>query len=209
MSKQIITAGSDPYPPFQDILDDGSVVGVDIDKLRKVFTQTPYDLQITLCDMKVAFDRFESKDLDSVFLIAKTPERINKGYLYSDFVRNSTQVVVSHDPIITIDQYSDIIKKGYIFGFIPFFGVPQEVRALPGTNVRHYSDSIELLKAVSNKEIDMASFDLDWMEYYVNELNLNTLYNSEKLTNSMALYMCFNDPEIRREFNKALAITGF
>ena len=209
MSKRIITAGSDPYPPFQDLLDDGSIVGMDIEKLRKVFAETPYELKITLCDMKDAFDAFEKKQMDSVFLIAETPERHEKGYIFSDFVRNSVTAYFSRNPDTVIESFNDITRKNLVFGYIPFFSTPPEIESLPKENQRHYTGTIELLKAVAHGEVDMASFDKDLCTYYVKDLGLPKLYESPKMTSQKALHMCFNDAEICSEFNKALKKVGF
>ncbi len=92
-SRPVITVGSEDYPPFIDLDNNGDPTGLDMDILKEAFDRVGYDIRFVAINWEDKDDLLASGEVDCV-TGGFTVEGREEGYLWIGPYMNSNQVQV-------------------------------------------------------------------------------------------------------------------
>lgn len=191
MGNRVIRLGADPFPPYQYFDENGSVVGTDFDLVSAMFRDKGYDVTCYIDDWAVVFGKFKAKELDAVFQVQKTPERAAE-FAFSPCFRIGVTEVVTADPDLVVDKYSDIAEKGLKMGVSTGYSYGDAIDSLPAGIKTAYDTMEQLLAAVANKEVDVAVIDRGVKEFILERSSLPKLYNLPALDFDRDFYVMYH-----------------
>jgi len=204
MEKRIVKVGADPFPPYQYIQEDGTPAGSDYESVKKLFAAMGCEIELTIKEWSEIQGMVDREELDAAFQVQETPERAKK-YAFSSLFRNAETQVVSGNPELHIDSFSQIPTKNLTIGLIQGYVNGDEIDGLPAENKKLYSGTRTLLLGISKGEVDLGVFDKGVKEYLMANAGIENIYVIENLTFVRPLSVIFHDTALRDEFNKALA----
>lgn len=206
--KKRLVVGADPFPPYQYIDEDGTIKGSDYEIVKNVIKDMGYEAEFIIKEWPEIERMFNEKKIDIVFQVQKTPER-EKRYYFSDKLRDAVTVIITSKNrdikcnnleelvhMIKTNNWKLGVMEGYHYGEI-IDSIPEEYKVPFSTNE-------ELLEAVNNGKVDLAVMDLGVFEYYKEKYGFNNLKVIENASFTRPLYVIFNDPSLRDEFNRHL-----
>jgi len=215
MSKRkVLFIGADPYPPYQYIDEDGKLKGLDYEVIRDIIDKMGYDAVFVIKEWSIIEELLSSKKLDVVFQVTKTPER-EKRYYFSEKLRDAVEVIVtSKNSIPSFANMKDFIdhltsnnlKLGVMKGY--HYGEP--VDSIPDENKIPHTSTQEILDSVVSGKVDFGIIDLGILKYHIkrNREKYANIKVLENLKVTRPLYVVFNDPSLRDEFNRYLKRYG-
>ena len=210
--KKVLFVGADPYPPYQYVDDDGKTKGLDFEVIRDIIDKMGYDPIFIIKEWSVIEELLNNKRLDMVFQVTKTPEREKRYYFYEKLRDIIEVIITSKEDVLSFTSMEEFIK--YIVGGNLKLGVMKGYRyggpinSIPEENKIPYTSTREILDAVSSRQVDFGIIDLGILKYHVKK-NREKYANIKVLENLRVirpLYVVFNDPLLRDEFNKYLRL---
>ena len=178
--------------------------GSDYDLVKKAFKLAGYDIEVKLDEWKKIEEDLINKVFDAAFQVQHTPER-EKKYHFSDLLRNAVTEVVTGKEGLILNSYKEIEEKGLKIGVIDNYTYGDDVDSLDPSLKVTYPDQLPLLKAINDKEVDVGIFDKGVKEYLMKSAGITNIHSIKPLEFIRPLYVVFNDPSLRDEFNKGLA----
>lgn len=206
--KQCLKVGADPFPPYQYVDKDGKIHGLDYELVKKVLEDMGYDAEFIIDDWSKILKMFENKQLDLIFQVQKTPERERKWY-FSDKLRDAiTVVITSKNNKVKVKDLNDFIGKmsqhKWKLGVVKSYKYGEPFDSIPDQYKVFYSSNETLVTAVNNEKVMFGVIDLGVLNYLVEKHGLNNIRIVDNAKKARPLYVAFNDPLLRDEFNKHL-----
>ena len=205
MANKILKLGTDPFPPYQYYLEDGSIAGLDYDYVKKVFDQMGYGIDVTIKDWHEIQAVLDVKGYDAAFQVSKTPERELR-YIFSEPFRYAvTELVTSRDDM-KLDSLQQVIDQGLVIGVMAGYTNGDEIDALPDVCKKSYITTESLVEALSKGEVELGVVDKGVKEFHMKSMGIDNLYTLDKFTFDRSLHVIFFDPVLCEEFNRAMAV---
>jgi ABC-type amino acid transport substrate-binding protein len=200
MKKYLI--GADPFPPYQFYNEIGVLEGSDYRQIDERITKMGAMTEYILDDWSKIEKKLINKEIDIAFQVQKTPER-EKLYYFSNLFRNAIATIISCkdeeiktvEDIVLLDKKLAVIK-GYKYG--------DRIDVLPDRIKVFCKDQQEQVELVQKNKVDYAVVDLGVFEYQAQESDFDGIKRLRHLDFSRPLYVVFNNPSIRDEFNRFL-----
>jgi ABC-type amino acid transport substrate-binding protein len=200
MKKYLV--GADPFPPYQFYNEIGVLEGSDYRHVEEIITKTGAITEYILDDWSKIEKKLINKEIDIAFQVQKTPER-EKLYYFSTLFRNAITTIISFtdediksvEDIVLLDKKLAVIK-GYKYGDV--------IDLLPERIKVFCKDQQEQVECVQKNKVDYAVVDLGVFEYQAQKSNFEGIKILRHLDFSRPLYVVFNNPSIRDEFNRFL-----
>ncbi len=202
--RKLITVGADPFPPYQYYDESGNLKGSDYDLVKKAFDLAGYNIKVVLDEWKKIEEDLINKVIDAAFQVQYTPER-EKKYYFSNLLRNAVTEVVTGNKDLALNSFKEIEEKKLSIGVINNYTYGDDVDSLDSSLKVPYPDQISLLKAINDKVVDVGIFDKGVKEYLMKSSDLNNIHSIKALEFIRPLYVVFNNPELRDDFNNGLA----
>ena len=198
-----ITLASDPFPPYQYFLESGELAGMDYALVSEVARQSGYTPNILLDDWGKVNEMIRAKEIDAIFQIAPTPQRL-ANFHFSDPYRYAVTELVTADETLQLLSYSQLLAsglhvgmiRGYVYGDA-FDNLPEEIK------VEFHSAEEELL-AVSRGEVPLAVFDQGVRLFLSPQLEIQNLHEEKAFSFERPMFVMFYDKTVRDDFNRAL-----
>lgn len=200
MKKYLV--GADPFPPYQFYNEIGVLEGSDYRHVEEIITKTGAITEYILDDWSQIEKKLINKEIDIAFQVQKTPER-EKLYYFSTLFRNAITTIISLtdediksvEDMVLLDKKLAVIK-GYKYGDI--------IDLLPERIKVFCNDQQEQVEFVQKGKVNYAVVDLGVFEYQAQKSNYKGIKLLRHLDFSRPLYVVFNNPLIRDEFNMFL-----
>ncbi|MEH7248104.1 transporter substrate-binding domain-containing protein [Neobacillus niacini] len=200
MKKYLI--GADPFPPYQFYNELGVLEGYDYRQVDQIVTKMGAMTEYILDDWSKIEKKLINKEIDIAFQVQKTSER-EKLYYFSNLLRNATTTIISFtseeinsvEEIVLLDKKLAVIK-GYKYG--------DSIDLLPDRIKVFCHDQQEQIEFVQKNKVDYAVVDLGVFEYQSQKSHFKDIKLLRHLDFSRPLYVVFNNPSIRDEFNRFL-----
>ncbi len=212
--KKVLFVGADPYPPYQYIDEDGKLKGLDYEVIRDIIDKMGYDPLFIIKEWSVIEELLNIKKLDVVFQVTKTPER-EKRYYFSEKLRDAIEVIVTSKDNVpsftSMNEFVDYIMKNNLkLGVMKGYRYGEPIDSIPERNKVPHTSTREILDSASSKQVDFGIIDLGILKYHVkrNKEKYANIKVLENLRITRPLYVVFNDPSLRDEFNKYLRLYG-
>jgi ABC-type amino acid transport substrate-binding protein len=198
-----IRIGADPFPPYQSYCADGSVRGIDADRVTAAFRAAGYDTEIILEDWPVVERMLNDGAVSAAFQVQPTPERLKK-YRFSKLLRSAATELISSRAELKLDSYRQIEERNLTLGVIEGYTNGPDIDALDSRVKRTYPDNRSLLLAISRGETDLGVFDRGVKTFLMEENGIHNLYPVENMTFTRPLHVIFLDEALCGEFDAAL-----
>jgi ABC-type amino acid transport substrate-binding protein len=200
MKKYLV--GADPFPPYQFYNEIGVLGGSDYRHVEEIITKTGASAEYILDDWSKIQKKLINKEIDIAFQVQKTPER-EKLYYFSTLFRYAITTIISLtdediksvEEIVLLDKKLAVIK-GYKYGDV--------IDLLPERIKVFCNNQQEQVEFVQKNKVDYAVVDLGVFEYQAQKSNIEGIKILRHLDFSRPLYVVFNNPSIRDEFNRFL-----
>jgi ABC-type amino acid transport substrate-binding protein len=200
MKKYLV--GADPFPPYQFYNEIGVLEGYDYRHVEEIITKMGAITEYILDDWSQIEKKLINKEIDIAFQVQKTPER-EKLYYFSTLFRNAITTIISLknediksvEDIVLFDKKLAVIK-GYKYGDV--------IDLLPERIKVFCNDQQEQVEFVQKGKVNYAVVDLGVFEYQAQKSNYEGIKILRHLDFSRPLYVVFNNPSIRDEFNRFL-----
>jgi len=207
-TKKRLVVGADPFPPYQYIDEDGQIKGSDYEIVKSIIDEMGYEAEFIIKDWPEIERMFNEKKIDIAFQVQKTPER-EKKYYFSDKLRDAVTVVItSKDREIECKNLEDlidkIVKNNWKLGVMAGYRYGDPIDSLPDKYKAIFRSTDELLDAVNSKKVDFGVMDLGVLNWYIAKKGYRNIKVVENARFARPLYVIFNDPKLRDEFNKYL-----
>jgi len=194
--------GADPFPPYQFYNAIGVLEGSDYRTVDEIITKMGATAEYILDDWSKIEKKIIDKEIDIAFQVQKTSER-EKLYYFSDLFRNAMTTIISFtdediksvEEIALLDKKLAIIK-GYKYGDV-IDQLPERIKVF-------CHDQQEQVEFVLQNNADYAVVDLGVFEYQAQEKEFKGVKILRHLDFSRPLYVVFNNPSVRDEFNRYL-----
>lgn len=200
MKKYLV--GADPFPPYQFYNEKEALEGSDYRQVDEIIDKLGATAEYILDDWSKIEQKLIDKEIDIAFQVQKTPER-EKLYYYSNLFRNGITTIISltDENIKSVEEIGILDKKlavieGYKYGDV--------IDMLPARIKIFCNNQQEQIEYVMNNRADYAVVDLGVFEYQAQEEDFKGVKTLRHLDFSRPLYVVFNDPSIRDEFNRYL-----
>ncbi|MFK9094198.1 substrate-binding periplasmic protein [Bacillus salipaludis] len=200
MKKYLV--GADPFPPYQFYNEMGVLEGSDYRQVEEIINKMGATAEYVLDDWSRIEKKLIDKEIDIAFQVQKTPER-EKLYYFSNLFRNAITTIISFtdEDIKSVEEIALLGKKlavikGYKYGDVIDL-LPERIKVFCNDQEEH----VEFI--VQNKD-DYAVVDLGVFEYQAQERDFKGVKILRHLDFSRPLYVVFNNPSIRDEFNRYL-----
>ncbi|ETI69457.1 transporter substrate-binding domain-containing protein [Neobacillus vireti] len=200
MKKYLV--GADPFPPYQFYNAMGVLEGSDYSHVEEIINKMGATAEFILDDWSRIEKKLIDKEIDMAFQVQKTQER-EKLYYFSNVFRNAVTTIISRtdedmkfvEEIDLFDKKLAVIK-GYKYGEV--------IDLLPERIKVYCNDQQEQVEFVMQNKADFAVVDLGVFEYQALKRNFKGVKILRHLDFSRPLYVVFNNPSIRDEFNRYL-----
>ncbi|QCJ44687.1 amino acid ABC transporter substrate-binding protein [Bacillus sp. S3] len=200
MKKYLV--GADPFPPYQFYNAMGVLEGSDYSHAEEIINKMGATAEYILDDWSRIEKKLIDKEIDIAFQVQKTPER-EKLYSFSSLFRNAITTIIScvDEDLKSIEEIDLLDKKlavikGYKYGDV--------IDLLP-ERIKVYShDQQEQVEFVMQNKADYAVVDLGVFEYQAQEREFEGVKILRHLDFTRPLYVVFNNPSVRDEFNRYL-----
>lgn len=194
--------GADPFPPYQFYNGLGVLEGSDYRVVNEIINKMGATAEYILDDWSKIEKKLIHKEIDMAFQVQKTPER-EKLYYFSTLFRNAITTIISHvdEDITSIEDIALLDKKlavikGYKYGDV--------IDLLPERIKVFCHDQEEQVEFIMQNKADYAVVDLGVFEYQAQEKEFKDVKILRHLDFSRPLYVVFNNPLLRDEFNRYL-----
>ncbi|MFJ7727870.1 substrate-binding periplasmic protein [Neobacillus sp. NPDC097160] len=200
MKKYLV--GADPFPPYQFYNEMGVLEGSDYRQVEEIVNKMGATAEYILDAWSRIEKKLIGKEIDIAFQVQKTPER-EKLYYFSNLFRNAITTIISFtdedlksvEEIDLLDKKLAVIK-GYKYGDV--------IDLLPERIKVFCHDQQEQVEFIVQNKADYAVVDLGVFEYQAQERDFDGVKILRHLDFSRPLYVVFNNPSIRDEFNRYL-----
>lgn len=200
MKKYLV--GADPFPPYQFYNEIGVLEGSDYRHVDGIITKMGAMTEYILDDWSKIEKKLIDREIDMAFQVQKTPER-EKLYYFSTLFRNAITTIISFtDEVIKSVEDIDLLDKklavikGYKYGDV--------IDLLPERIKVYCNNQQEQVEFVQKNKVDYAVVDLGVFEYQAQKRDFEGIKILRHLDFSRPLYVVFNNPSIRDEFNRFL-----
>jgi ABC-type amino acid transport substrate-binding protein len=194
--------GADPFPPYQFYNELGVLEGLDYKLVKEIINKMGATADFILDDWSKIEKKLLDKEIDIAFQVQKTPER-EKIYYFSNLFRNAITTIIStsNDDLKSIEEMKLLNKKlavirGYKYGDL-IDQLPEELKVF-------CHDQLEQVEFVSQNKVNFAVVDLGVYEYQIQDRDDKGIKILRHLDFTRPLYVVFNNPSVRDEFNKYL-----
>jgi hypothetical protein len=194
--------GADPFPPYQFYNELGVLEGLDYKLVKEIINKMGATADFILDDWSKIEKKLLDKKIDIAFQVQKTPER-EKIYYFSNLFRNAITTIISNsdEDLISIEEIKLLNKKlavikGYKYGEL-IDQLPEELKVF-------CHDQLEQVEFVSQNKVNFAVVDLGVYEYQIQDRDDKGIKILRHLDFTRPLYVVFNNPSVRDEFNKYL-----
>lgn len=202
-SDAILLIGADPFPPYQYAGEDGAMRGSDWDTVRRTLEKAGYVSVLVLDEWGRIEKLMDAGRLDAVFQVQRTPAREAK-YVFSNLLRNAVTEVVSGREDIAVTSFDEITKQGLSVGVIENYAYGEPADSLPPDLKKPFASQMELLRAVSAGETDLAIVDKGVKEHLCAAKGIPLPRVMSALSFDRPLYVAFRDSFLRDAFNENL-----
>jgi ABC-type amino acid transport substrate-binding protein len=194
--------GADPFPPYQFYNELGVLEGFDYKRVTEIINKMGATANFILDEWSKIEKKLIDNEIDIAFQVQKTPER-EKIYYFSNLFRNAITTIISssEEDLKSIEEIKLLNKKlavirGYKYGdFID--QLPERLKVF-------CNDQLEQVEFVSQNIANFAVVDLGVFEYQIQDCDDKGIKILRHLDFSRPLYVVFNNPSVRDEFNKYL-----
>jgi ABC-type amino acid transport substrate-binding protein len=194
--------GADPFPPYQFYNELGVLEGSDYKRVTEIINKMDATADFILDEWSKIEKKLIDKEIDIAFQVQKTPER-EKMYYFSNLFRNAITTIVSSsdEDLKSIEEIKLVNKKlavirGYKYGDI--------IDQLPERLKVFCNDQLEQVEFVSQNKANFAVVDLGVFEYQIQDCDDKGIKILRHLDFTRPLYVVFNNPSVRDEFNQHL-----
>ena len=193
------------WPPY-DYVRDGDPEGYSIDYMKLLAKKIGVEIEFVTGKWTDLQKRLETKQIDVIHLISKTPER-EKYALYSDLYVTSSRVIVTQHSETEIHDMKDLANRRV--AAVEGWAISDVMHArYPQMRLVNKASAEELLDAVAYGEADAAVMDYTVANYLIGKKMLGNLKIAARVDpdDNEKLYIGIrNDwPLLQRLFNKAL-----
>ncbi|MEH7253940.1 transporter substrate-binding domain-containing protein [Neobacillus niacini] len=200
MKKYLV--GADPFPPYQFYNEIGVLEGSDYRQVDEIINKMGAMTEYILDDWSKIEKKLIDREIDMAFQVQKTPER-EKLYYFSNLFRTAITTIISctDEDIKSVEEIDLLNKKlavikGYKYG--------DRIDLLPERIKVFCNDQQEQVELVQKNKVDYAVVDLGVFEYQSQKSDFKGIKLVRHLDFSRPLYVVFNNPSIRDEFNRFL-----
>jgi hypothetical protein len=194
--------GADPFPPYQFYNELGVLEGLDYKLVKEIINKMGATADFILDDWSIIEKKLLDKEIDIAFQVQKTPER-EKIYYFSNLFRNAITTIIStsNDDLQSIEEMKLLntklaVIRGYKYGDL-IDQLPEELKVC-------CHDQLEQVEFVSQNKVNFAVVDLGVYEYQIQDRDDRGIKILRHLDFTRPLYVVFNNPSVRDEFNKYL-----
>jgi ABC-type amino acid transport substrate-binding protein len=194
--------GADPFPPYQFYNELGVLEGSDYKRVTEIINKMGATADFVLDEWSKIEKKLIDKEIDIAFQVQKTPER-DKIYYFSNLFRNAITTIIStsDEDLKSIEEIKLLNKKlavirGYKYGEL--------IDQLPERLKVFCNDQLEQVEFVSQNKANFAVVDLGVFEYQIQDCDDNGIKILRHLDFTRPLYVVFNNPSVRDEFNQHL-----
>lgn len=206
MESKPIRLGADPFPPYQYLGEDGAPKGSDWQRVSQTLRRAGYAPQVRIAPWDEVYGAFERGELDGLFQVQDTPERVAR-YFLSDKLRSAVTLVVTADQALTaLDSYQEIVRRELTLGVIEGFANGPEIDSLPDRLKRTYDGTQSVLLAVARGEAALGVCDQGVMEFLTERQPELRCHTVPALVYERPLYVMFRRREDRDAYNGAGAL---
>ena len=151
------------------------------------------------------YERFLQGEIEAVFQVQDTPERLAQFY-FSQKLRDAETVVVTADAALThLSSCAQVAENKLSLGVIRGFTNGPEIDQLPEEIKCPYSTTAGLLQAVCSGQVQLAVCDKGVMDYLLPQLGLSRPLLVQGLTFLRPLYVMFRTEQDRDAYDQAAA----
>jgi ABC-type amino acid transport substrate-binding protein len=194
--------GADPFPPYQFYNELGVLEGSDYKRVTEIINKMGATADFILDEWSKIEKKLIDKEIDIAFQVQKTPER-EKMYYFSNLFRNAITTIISSsdEDLKSIEEIKLVNKKlavirGYKYGDL--------IDQLPERLKVFCNDQLEQVEFVSQNKANFAVVDLGVFEYQIQDCDDKGIKILRHLDFTRPLYVVFNNPSVRDEFNQHL-----
>jgi ABC-type amino acid transport substrate-binding protein len=194
--------GADPFPPYQFYNEAGVLEGSDYKLVDEIISKMGAAAEYMLDDWSRIEKKLINKEVDIAFQVQKTPDR-EKLYYFSNLFRNAITTIISGtDENLKSVEDIDLLDKrlavinGYKYGDV--------IDLLPDRIKVFCNDQLEQVELVKQNKADYAVVDFGVFEYHAQERDFKGIKLLRHLDFARPLYVVFNNPTVRDEFNMYL-----
>jgi ABC-type amino acid transport substrate-binding protein len=194
--------GADPFPPYQFYNELGVLEGFDYKRVTEIINKMGATANFILDEWSKIEKKLIDNEIDIAFQVQKTPER-EKIYYFSNLFRNAITTIISssEEDLKSIEEIKLLNKKlavirGYKYGDL--------IDQLPERLKVFCNDQLEQVEFVSQNIANFAVVDLGVFEYQIQDCDDKGIKILRHLDFLRPLYVVFNNPSVRDEFNKYL-----
>ncbi len=204
MQDTLIKIGADPFPPYQYLDGSGNAAGSDYRHITEAMRRAGWRTETVIDAWGEILRRFEKKELDAVFQVQDTPERLEK-YFLSDLLREAETVFVTLDAaLLALESAQALPARSLTLGVIAGFANGPAVDLLPESLKRFYPDTTSLLQGLEYGEVRLAVCDRGVMEYICEKEACKPVpLIIPALTFKRPLYVMFHDRALCDAYNRA------
>jgi polar amino acid transport system substrate-binding protein len=185
-NRSVITIGSNDYPPFMDLDNNGNPTGIDVDILKEAFDRIGYDIQFVTISWENKDDLLKSKDIDCVTGGFTINGREND-YLWIGPYMNSNQVIVVNKGS-GIDSLNDLNGKTIAVqssGTAEKILLERSISNIPeDIQILSYEDNMLIFAALNSNYIDAFVADEPVIVQYMKDYETNFVILDEPLINA-------------------------
>ena len=207
-NRSVITIGSNDYPPFMDLDNNGNPTGIDVDILKEAFDRIDYDIRFVTISWENKDDLLKSKDIDCVTGGFTINGREND-YLWIGPYMNSNQVIVVNKGS-GIDSLNDLNGKTIA---VQSSGTAETIlleRSNPNIpediQILSYEDNMLIFAALNSNYIDAFVADEPVIVQYMKDYETNFVILDEPLINASVgtAFALDGDVQLCKKVNDAI-----
>ena len=207
-NRSVITIGSNDYPPFMDLDNNGNPTGIDVDILKEAFDRIGYDIQFVTISWENKDDLLKSKDIDCVTGGFTINGREND-YLWIGPYMNSNQVIVVNKGS-GIDSLNDLNGKTIAVqssGTAEKILLERSISNIPeDIQILSYEDNMLIFAALNSNYIDAFVADEPVIVQYMKDYETNFVILDEPLINASVgtAFALDGDVQLCKKVNDAI-----
>lgn len=201
-SQKLYVGTEAEFEPFE-YMQDGKVVGFDIDLIREISKLINKDIQIDTMKFDGLLPALQAKKIDVIIAGMTVTDERKKFVNFSDTYYISEQMIVlNKESNINIKSFDDLPNKtvGVVLGYTADIIVSE----IKNVKVMRYNATSEAIMALKSKKIDAIVIDSEPAKKYSNKNPELLVLNTDAAKEEYAIAMRKEETELLEEINKAI-----
>jgi len=191
------------FEPFE-YMQDGKVVGFDIDLITEISKLIGRDIQIDAMKFDGLLPALQAKKIDIIIAgMTVTEERKNFVNFSDTYYTSEQMIVLNKEGNTEIKSFKDLPRKsvGVVLGYTADIIVSE----IEGVNINRYNATSEAIMALKAKKIDAIVFDSEPAKKYSSKNPELLVLTTDAAKEEYAIALRKEDTQLLEEINKALA----